>query len=114
MKKVSKKRENQAKCGVDPMKLGMLGINQILRLRRCLQKERISIFDVKTIYNFSDKRIHYADSNRKALVVLEKLEIYGLISKVSDMVPWFWTRTDEGKLFLDEKLPQHHNRYIEG
>lgn len=96
------------------MKLGMLGINQILLLRRCLQRGYISIYDVETVYNFSDKRRHYSSSNRKALVVLEKLEIYGLISKVPDKVPWFWTLTDEGKLFLDEKLPQHHDTHMEG
>ncbi len=88
------------------MKLGMLGINQILLLRRCLQRNHISVSDVKIVYSFSDKKRHYGNSNQKSLIALERLELYGLIVRVPDKVPWRWILTDEGRLFLAEKLPE--------
>lgn len=78
------------------MKTGRLGINQILLLHRCLRNGLITISDVECVYNFSNAERYYAASIKKALLVLEKLQLYDLVSKV--------------RVFLFEKLNDYDSK----
>jgi len=64
------------------MKIGRLGINQIMVLNRCISKGLITISGVELIYGFSNAKRYYSTSVKKAILVLEKLQLYGLVSKV--------------------------------
>lgn len=89
------------------MKLGKLGINQILLLKRALKKKTIGVYDAKIIFNLPDsRRSSYQKSNERALIVLEKLETYGLLIRTPSESPWLWELTPDGKMFLLENLPK--------
>lgn len=88
-----------------------LGINQLLVLKRALHRH-ITGGDVKAVYGFSDQKRYYRKSTQKAHVVLEKLEIYGLIVK-SQRKPYLtWALTDRGREILIENLPKSHNQHV--
>lgn len=85
-----------------------LGINQILMLRKGLHKN-ITCSDVEIIYGYSDAKRYCRRSTQKALVTLEKLELYGLIFK-SQVEPYkAWSLTDRGRDVLVENLPKPPN-----
>jgi len=73
-------------------------------LNRCILNGLITISDVELIYGFSNAKRYYSTSIKKALLVLEKLQLYGLISKVPDRVPYAWILTEKGRAFLSEAL----------
>lgn len=91
-----------------------LGINQIILLKRCKDKGWINISDVYIVYSFpenprprNNSRIN--ELKRKAKIILEKLEIPGLLEKYKD--PYYdhpqnpvykWKLTNQGEIFLDE------------
>ena len=81
-----------------------LGINQVLLLRWCLKKGSINFYDVKMVYNLPISRMKYATSNKKANIILEKMEIRNLVSKTSDELPLTWVLTEHGEEMLQENL----------
>jgi len=92
-----------------------LGINQILLLKRALKKKTIGIYDAEVVFNLpSSRHSSYKKSRDRALVILEKLELYGLLIRTPSESPWLWEITLDGKMFLLENLPKSHNQPMGG
>lgn len=75
----------------------MIGINQLLLLRRCYLKGKIGFQDVGIYYS-----IMICEKNKdKLLAVFERLEVKGLLFQVDN---YNWELTDFGKSVIKDRF----------
>ena len=82
-----------------------LGINQKLILKRAHDHGFTCIIDVKQIYNLPSSNIVsiHSKSRRRALIVLEKLELAGYLEKEDPDSFSKWLLTQKGKTLFEQK-----------
>jgi hypothetical protein len=76
-----------------------IGIKQVQVLKKCFDFGSVNSNDVRVIYNISTNyRPKYSDTERKskkAILILEKLELYGYLKRFNNKRIYYLT--DEGK-----------------
>ncbi len=77
-----------------------LGSNQLLLLKRALysRKKYLDVVDVNRVYGYRDRD--------KCIVVLEKLEIKGILFRIDKKR---WNLTEQGKTIVKERLKSIRN-----
>ena len=92
------------------MKLGQLGVNQLTILRRGLKRGYVTLDDGYSVYNLpSSTRSSNIRSRQIVLMIMERLETYGLLIRLPTKMPVKWCLTSLGKQVLNEKLPRSVN-----